>query len=121
MSLLKEDKNASSPRKNRSIHSSYLWLHDGCRSGFCLVVRFCPGKDVLDLIYDEITRSEKTEYEYLREAICDCLKSHLEDYKVEIKRKLYEIATEKSSDGQIKERAIDLLYGLSGLRKKIIA
>jgi len=91
------------------------------KSDAIFILRICPSKDVLDLLYEKILSSPKPEYEYLKEAIRECLKSHLTDYKVEIKRKLFEIATSKSSGVEISERAIDLLYDLSGLRNKILA
>ena len=84
-------------------------------------LRFCPGRDVLEVLYKKIIKSEKQDYNYLKEAIQDCLKSHLQNYKVEIKRKLFEIATNKGLDVEINERAVNLLYELSGLRPKILA
>jgi len=101
----------------RFINSGSLKL----KSDAINTLRFCPGKDVLDILYERIKISDKQEYDYLKEAIRDCLKSHLKDYKVELKRKLFEIATATNSTEEVKERAIDLLYELSGLREKIIA
>jgi len=46
---------------------------------------------------------------------------NLQNYKVEIKRKLFEIATDKEIDAKFNERAVDLLNELSGLRTKILA
>jgi len=84
-------------------------------------LRFCPGRDVLEVLYIKIMKSEKDDYNYLKEAIQDCLKSHLQNFMVEIKRKLFEIATNKGLDMEINERAVDLLNELSGLRPKILA
>ncbi len=84
-------------------------------------LRFCPGRDVLEVLYIKIMKTKKPEYDYLKEAIQECLKSHLQNYKVEIKRKLFEIATDKEIDAKFNERAIDLLNELSGLRIKILA
>jgi hypothetical protein len=85
------------------------------------VLRFCPCKDVLDLLYEKIEYSEKTEYDYIREAIRDCLKSFSKDNKVEMKRRLFKIATAEKSDETIRKRAVDLLVDLSGLEKKFLA
>ena len=84
-------------------------------------LRFCPGRDVLEVLYKKIMKTKKPEYDYLKEAIQECLKSHLQNYKVEIKRKLFEIATDKEIDAKFNERAVDLLNELSGLRIKILA
>lgn len=84
-------------------------------------LRFCPGRDVLEVLYKKIIKSEKQDYKYLKEAIQDCLKSHLQNYKVEIKRKLFEIATNKGLYVEFNERAVDLLYELSGFQIKILA
>jgi len=84
-------------------------------------LRFCPGRDVLGVLYEKIMKSEKDDYNYLKEAILGCLKSHLQNYKVEIKRKLFEIATNKGLDAEFNERAVGLLNELSGLRQKIFA
>ena len=84
-------------------------------------LRLCPGRDVLEILYKKIMKSEKDDYKYLKEAIQDCLKPHLQNYKVEIKRKLFEIATNKGLDVEINERAVDLLYELSGLSGKFLA
>jgi hypothetical protein len=84
-------------------------------------LRFCPGRDVLEILYKKIIKSEKQDYKYLKEAIQGCLKSHLQNYKVEIKRELFEIATNKGLDAEFNERAVDLLYELSGLGGKFPA
>jgi len=84
-------------------------------------LRFCQGRDVLEVLYKKIMKTEKPEYNYLKEAIQECLKSHLQNFKVEIKRKLFEIATNKETDAKFNERAVDLLNELSGLRIKILA
>ena len=57
--------------------------------------------------------------EQIRTALRD-LQQQLQN-KVDIKRKIYEIATATNVTEQVRQRAIDLLYELSGLRKKIIA
>ena len=84
-------------------------------------LRFCPGRDVLEILYNKIIESEKQDYNYLKEAIHGCLKSHLQNFKVEIKRKLFEIATNKGLDVEFNERAVNLLYELSGFQIKILA
>ena len=84
-------------------------------------LRFCPRRDVLEILYKKIIESEKQDYNYLKEAIQGCLKSHLQNFKVEIKRKLFEIATNKGLDVEFNERAVNLLYELSGLSGKILA
>jgi len=84
-------------------------------------LRFCPSRDVLEVLYKKIMKSEKQDYNYLKEAIQDCLKSHLQNFKVEIKRELFEIATNEGLDVEFNERAVDLLNELSGLRTKILA
>jgi len=84
-------------------------------------LRFCPGRDVLEILYNKIIESEKQDYNYLKEAIHGCLKSHLQNFKVEIKRELFKIATNKKLDAEFNERAVNLLYDLSGLSEKILA
>ncbi len=79
------------------------------------------GRDVLEVLYEKIIKSEEQEYNYLKEAIRDCLKSHFHIFKVEIKRKLFDIAIDKRLKAEFCERAVDLLSDLSGLRPKILA
>jgi hypothetical protein len=80
---------------------------------------YCPRRDVLEVLYEKIGTGEKQEYDFLKEAIQVCLKEHLQDFKVEMKRKLFEIAISTEFDREVNERAVDLLKELSGLRKKV--
>ena len=99
------------------VKSGSLPLQEGALYTLCLY----QSRDILELLYEKIEKSKKQEYGYLKEAIRDCLKSHLQDFKVEIKRKLFEIATMNSLNVEVNERAVYLLTELSGLGLKFLS
>ena len=69
-------------------------------------------RETLEYLLELIERKSSDEYQYLRGVILKGLRSYLEKYKLDIKTKLFEIAT-TNADVEIKDRAIDLLGDLS--------
>lgn len=91
------------------------------QEGAIYTLRFGQSRDLLELLYEKIEKSEKSEYDYLKDAIRNCLESHFDNYKIEIKRKLFEIATMNRLSVEVNERAVYLLTELSGLGPKFLA
>jgi hypothetical protein len=69
-------------------------------------------RETLEYLLELIERKSSDEYQYLRGVILKGLRSYLEKYKLDIKTKLFEIAT-TNTHAEIKDRAIDLLGELS--------
>lgn len=79
-----------------------------------------PNRDILNHLYNIIEKNNDENFKALSSVILESLQSHIKQYKVDIKTKLYEIAT-ATSNPEIKGRTINLLGELSGSIEHILA
>ena len=70
-------------------------------------------KDALNLLFEIIKESTDEDYRDLKEDVWENFQFYFNDHRIEIKTKLYEIATAKKSTDSITDRAIDLLSRFS--------
>jgi hypothetical protein len=69
-------------------------------------------RETLGYLYELIESKSNDEYQYLSGVILKGLRSYLEKYRLDVKTKLFEIATTNTNE-EVKDRAIDLLGELS--------